>query len=94
MLKLLRKIANIFKNLIKYFLLFLIRIYQICISPFLGHCCNFRPTCSEYMFEAIKTHGIIKGIYLGVKRLLKCTPNREFTYDPVPPRNNKKNKKS
>ena len=41
------------------------------------------------MFEAIKVHGILKGLYLGTKRLLKCTPNREFTYDPVPPKKNK-----
>lgn len=77
------------KKIIKYFLLLLIKIYHICISPFLGHHCNFRPSCSEYMFEAIKIHGIIKGICLGTKRILKCTPNRNFTYDPVPKKKNK-----
>lgn len=86
MLRLLEKIINYFSKIIEYFLLLLIRIYQVFLSPFLGHNCNFRPTCSQYMFEAIKIHGIIKGVYLGIKRILKCTPNREFTYDPVPPK--------
>ena len=89
MLIFLKKIYNFVHRIIELFLLSLIKIYKACISPFLIHSCTFRPTCSEYMFEAIKVHGILKGIYLGTKRLLKCTPNREFTYDPVPPKKNK-----
>ena len=90
MLKFLKKVINFLRQIIEYFLLFLIKMYQLFLSPFLGYNCNFRPTCSQYMFEAIKTHGIIKGIYLGIKRILKCTPNREFTYDPVPPKDKNK----
>lgn len=90
MLDFLKKIIKFLRKIIEYFLLFLIKMYQLFLSPFLGHNCNFRPTCSQYMFEAIKTHGIIKGIYLGIKRILKCTPNREFTYDPVPPKDKNK----
>lgn len=90
MLKFLKKVINFLRQIIKYFLLFLIKMYQFFLSPFLGHNCNFRPTCSQYMFEAIKIHGIIKGVYLGIKRILKCTPNREFTYDPVPPKDKNK----
>ena len=41
------------------------------------------------MIDAIKIHGLFKGIYLGIKRILKCTPNREFTYDPVPEKKDK-----
>ena len=89
MLIFLKKIYNFVHRIIELFLLSLIKIYKACISPFLVHSCNFRPTCSEYMFEAIKVHGILKGLYLGIKRLLKCTPNRKFTYDPVPPKKNK-----
>ena len=89
MLKFLKNISELIRNYIEKFLLFLIRIYQLCISPFFPQRCNFKPSCSEYMLEAIKVHGIIKGIYLGTKRILKCTPNREFTYDPVPPKNKK-----
>jgi len=77
-------IYNFCKKVIIYVFLCVIKIYQLCISPFFPQRCNFRPSCSEYMVEAIKIHGIIRGLYLGVKRILKCTPNREFTYDPVP----------
>lgn len=75
-----------FKKIIEYFLLLIIKLYQLCISPFFPQRCNFKPSCSEYMVEAIKIHGIIKGSSLGIKRILKCTPHRKFTYDPVPPR--------
>ena len=70
-------------------LIFFIKIYQLCISPFFPKRCNFEPSCSEYMLEAIKIHGILKGLFLGIKRILKCTPNRPFTYDPVPEKKKK-----
>lgn len=63
---------------------FIIKIYQVCISPFFPKRCNFEPSCSEYAIEAIKIHGVFKGALLGIRRISKCTPNREFTYDPVP----------
>lgn len=85
--------VNFFRKIAAYFCLFLIKIYQICISPFFPNRCNFRPTCSEYTFEAIQVHGIIKGIAMGIKRIIKCTPNRELTYDPVPPAAQKVNNK-
>jgi len=77
-----KKINKVFK----LFFIYLIKLYQITISPFYPTRCNFRPTCSEYMIEAISIHGIFKGMFLGIKRILKCTPNREFTFDPVPPK--------
>ena len=55
-------------------LIFIIKIYQYFISPLLGSRCRFLPTCSEYFAEALKTQGSIKGIKLGVKRILKCHP--------------------
>ena len=84
--------VDFFKKIIAHFALLLIKIYQLCISPFFPQRCNFKPSCSEYTVEAIKVHGVIKGIYLGIRRILKCTPNREFTYDPVPPKKNKHHK--
>ncbi len=84
MLIFLKNTVKLIKKYIANFLIFLIRVYQLCISPFFPHRCNFRPTCSQYTIDAIKVHGIFKGLYLGAKRILKCTPNREFTYDPVP----------
>ena len=55
-------------------LILIIKIYQYFISPLLGSRCRFLPTCSEYFIEALKTQGLIKGIKLGVKRILKCHP--------------------
>jgi len=71
-------------NLIKKILLMFIRFYQEAISPLLGPSCRFTPTCSQYSYEAITEHGIIKGVYLGIKRILKCNPFFEGGYDPVP----------
>ena len=55
-------------------LILIIKIYQYLISPLLGSRCRFLPTCSEYFIEALKAQGLIKGIKLGVKRILKCHP--------------------
>ena len=71
-------------KIFSYLAILLVKIYQVAISPFFPKRCNFEPTCSQYMIDAIKIHGLFRGIYLGIKRILKCTPNRKFTYDPVP----------
>lgn len=62
----------------------LIRLYQNCISPHLGHHCRFVPTCSQYAVEALTTHGLLKGGLLAVWRILRCNPFGKFGYDPVP----------
>jgi putative membrane protein insertion efficiency factor len=64
--------------------LILIWIYQKMISPHFPACCRFRPTCSQYAFEAISKYGILKGGFLALKRLLKCNPFFKGGYDPVP----------
>ena len=61
-----------------------IRFYQICISPLLGPCCRFTPTCSEYAKQAILKHGPIKGLRLAIWRILRCNPWGGSGYDPVP----------
>lgn len=66
-------------------LIILIRLYQLALSPLLGQCCRFYPTCSHYMIEALKDHGFCKGIWLGLKRISKCHPFRVGGLDPVPP---------
>jgi hypothetical protein len=69
----------------KYPFLLLIRFYQFFISPWLGKNCRFDPTCSEYAKEALNTHGALKGLYLSIKRILKCHPfSKAEYYDPVP----------
>ncbi|MGE3954705.1 MAG: membrane protein insertion efficiency factor YidD [Parachlamydiales bacterium] len=62
----------------------LIRAYQFCISPLLGPSCRFAPSCSEYGVEALQRHGVFKGIWLTLKRILKCGPWHPGGHDPVP----------
>ncbi len=64
--------------------LFLIKCYQVFISPLLGRHCRFYPSCSSYTYEAIKKHGLLKGIFLGGKRLLKCHPFHPGGVDLIP----------
>ncbi len=75
---------------IKQILINMIKFYQKFISPLFPGCCRFRPTCSQYMIEAIKVHGIIKGIWLGIKRIMKCNPWGGSGYDPVPQKSKQK----
>ena len=63
-----------------------IKIYQWCISPYLGQNCRHSPTCSQYAIEAIKEWGVVKGSFMGVKRVSQCHPWGKFGYDPVPKR--------
>lgn len=78
-------------KIIKFIFILPIRIYQVAISPMLGKNCRFKPTCSHYMVSAIEEWGVLKGIWLGLKRIGKCHPWGPHGYDPVPP-NPKKNK--
>jgi putative membrane protein insertion efficiency factor len=70
--------------LVKILVLFFIRFYQAALSPFVGHCCRFFPTCSEYAVEAVTKHGALKGSWLSVKRICRCHPFRRGGSDPVP----------
>ena len=59
-------------------LIFIIEFYKYLISPLLGNRCRFLPTCSDYFIEALKTQGLIIGIKLGLKRILKCHPFKKL----------------
>jgi putative membrane protein insertion efficiency factor len=56
------------------FLLFLIKTYKILISPWLGNCCRFHPSCSSYAIDALKEYGPIKGSFFAIWRILRCNP--------------------
>ena len=64
----------------------LVRFYQIAISPFIGGraACRFSPTCSEYTRQAIEKYGLIRGTWMGIKRISRCRPGGGCGYDPVP----------
>ena len=61
----------------------LIKCYRFFLSPILGHSCRYLPTCSEYSIEALKEFGLVKGIYISIKRILSCHPWGEGGFDPV-----------
>jgi len=86
-----KKIKNFFlgilhlinKILIKVFVLF-VKGYQVLISPFFPASCRFYPTCSSYSIQALKKHGVLKGTFLSVNRIIRCNPFNPGGVDPVP----------
>jgi len=71
---------------VRTLLILMVRAYQVTLSPLFSGCCRFEPSCSNYMIEAIEVHGAVKGVLLGLRRLLRCHPFGKSGYDPVPPR--------
>ena len=72
-------IKNFFTNLV----ISLINLYKYLISPLLGNNCRYLPTCSEYTKESVKKFGIMYGIWLGLKRIIRCHPWGKGGYDPI-----------
>jgi len=68
----------------KALVILLIRLYQTGLSPIFGGCCRFVPSCSEYAIEAIRAHGVLRGGWWALRRLLRCHPFHAGGYDPVP----------
>ena len=79
-------ISVIFKTLIVW----LVKFYQMAISPYLGRTCRFEPTCSNYMIEAVNEWGPLKGFWMGLKRIGRCHPWGDSGHDPVPENPKKK----
>jgi putative membrane protein insertion efficiency factor len=65
-------------------LIWLVKLYRLAISPWLGGNCRFQPTCSNYAIEALQRHGVLRGSWLAVRRIARCHPWGESGYDPVP----------
>ena len=61
-----------------------VRFYQLFLSPLIGSNCRFQPTCSAYMIQSIEEWGVLKGLWLGLKRIVKCHPWGPHGHDPVP----------
>lgn len=78
------KVLHLINRLLTQLLLLPIYFYRNCISPLTPPTCRFTPTCSQYAIEAIRKHGLFKGLYLAVRRLLRCHLWGGSGYDPVP----------
>jgi putative membrane protein insertion efficiency factor len=74
---------------VKRLLVWVVRAYQLLLSPMLGQNCRFYPSCSNYAIEAIHTHGAARGSYLAARRVCRCHPWNEGGADPVPPKHDK-----
>lgn len=68
----------------KYLLIGFIKLWRLLISPLYGQVCRYYPSCSQYGLDAVRVHGAIKGSWLIVRRLSRCTPWHAGGYDPVP----------
>jgi putative membrane protein insertion efficiency factor len=75
--------------MLKKVMILLIKFYQKCLSPMMPNVCRYTPSCSQYFIDALQIHGVIKGSWLGVKRILRCHPWSASGYDPVPPKKTK-----
>ena len=62
----------------------LLRGYKLFISPLLPPACRFEPTCSVYAVEAVELHGVLRGGWMALRRLMRCHPFHKGGYDPVP----------
>jgi len=71
--------------LLRQIIILPIRCYKFFISPLLPPACRFYPTCSAYAAEAVLRHGVFRGTWLALRRLLRCHPWGGSGYDPVPP---------
>ena len=70
-----------------YPLIFIIKIYQFIVSPLIGQNCRYLPTCSEYAIESLKLHGLLRGSFFAIRRILKCHPFGGHGFDPIPKKN-------
>tara|TARA_B100001057_G_scaffold466818_1_gene524327 strand:+ start:420 stop:659 length:240 start_codon:yes stop_codon:yes gene_type:complete len=70
-------------NMVTHILIKIIKLYKFLISPLTGHSCRYLPTCSDYCIEALKTYGLLKGLFLSLRRILSCNPWSSGGFDPV-----------
>jgi putative membrane protein insertion efficiency factor len=68
----------------RFVVIFLLRAYNYLLSPFLGNNCRFHPSCSSYAETAVSRFGVLRGIWLALRRISRCHPWHEGGFDPVP----------
>ena len=68
----------------RFFLISIIKVYQICLSPYFVSRCRYTPTCSMYTIECLEKHGVFKGLWMSMKRLSRCRPGSGGGFDPTP----------
>jgi len=83
-MKLLKATYNIVKKVLAYPVIFLVRFYQMVVSPLFPSSCRYTPTCSQYTVESLQKYGIFKGGWLGIKRIVSCNPWGGHGHNPVP----------
>lgn len=78
------KLVNFFSRVLSSILISMILFYKKAVSPHFPPVCRFYPSCSTYALQSIRKYGVIKGVHLATRRLLKCHPFHKGGYDPVP----------
>jgi putative membrane protein insertion efficiency factor len=81
---LIKRILKYISTVIANIFIVFIKVYKLFLSPLLPQSCRFYPTCSHYSMEAFKRHGAISGLYLTIRRVLRCHPFNDGGFDPVP----------
>ena len=79
-----RKLLQSLISLPRMVVVGIFKVYKVAISPLLPASCRFVPTCSEYGITALQRFGLVKGLYLTVRRIIRCRPGGDYGYDPVP----------
>lgn len=80
-----RQAISKIESILRDTIILMIRGYRTLIRPYLGHRCRFYPTCSEFTLQSLQYHGSFQGVYLSLRRILRCHPFHAGGYDPVPP---------
>ena len=68
---------------LSWIMIWMVRVYQACLSPYLGRHCKYYPTCSHYFIQAVQKHGPFRGAWKGLCRIARCHPFSRGGYDPV-----------
>jgi putative membrane protein insertion efficiency factor len=84
------KLVGVISRVVSGGIILAVRAYQVVLSPHIGNCCRFEPSCSAYCIEALRIHGVFKGCWLTFRRVMRCRPFGPSGHDPVPPRGSKR----